>query len=92
MIVIALVFIFFTLLAIAYEVHTLTERTIEIGTIIENANRRNLRASGVASDDDFASESIIKAHRKWAHVAGGIIVAGALVSILLAVLGLISRR
>jgi uncharacterized membrane protein len=92
MLIVALVFVFFALLAVAYELHTITDRIIEIGTIVEHFNRRSLRASDVKSDDDFAGESITKTHRRWAHVVGAIVLA-ALASIgILTMLGVISLR
>ena len=78
-IVFVLIFIFFSLLAIAYELHTLTERMIEIGTLVEGANRRSLRSSLGESEDDYAEESITKAHRTWKQTLSGILLA-ALVS------------
>jgi hypothetical protein len=67
MVIIALVFVFCALLAIARELHTITDRLIEVGTLIEHLNRRDLRSSGIkdVEDNDFASESVTKAHRTW---------------------------
>jgi hypothetical protein len=77
MLIVALVFIFFALLAVAYELHTITDRLIEIGTIVEHFNRRNLRGSGIKDDEDndFASESVTKTHRTWIQMLVGILVA-----------------
>jgi hypothetical protein len=59
MLIVAVVFIFFALLAVSYELHVITERLIEIGTIVEHFNRRSLRASGIndVEGDDFARAS-----------------------------------
>jgi hypothetical protein len=72
----ALAFIFFTLLAITRELYDISTRLIEIGTIVEHFNRRNLRASGVKDidGDDFAYESVRKAHRPWWQILVGILV------------------
>ena len=52
------------LLAVIYELREITARLIEIGSIVENFNRRALRATiKDHDDDDFASESIIKTQR-----------------------------
>jgi hypothetical protein len=74
----ALAFIFFALLAVAYELHNVTSRVIEIGTIVEHFNRRNLRAAGIKDieEDDFASESVVKTQRPWRQVVVGIVVGG----------------
>jgi hypothetical protein len=74
----ALLFIFLVLLAIARELHTITSRLIEIGTIIEHFNRRHLRASGVkdVDDADFANESVTKAHQSWRRIVLGIVLEG----------------
>jgi hypothetical protein len=73
----ALALIFFALVAIAHELHDITSRIIEIGTIVEHYNRRDLRTSGVpdASGDDFAYESVRKAQQPWWQIVLGIIVA-----------------
>jgi hypothetical protein len=47
MLIVALAFIFFVLPVIARQLHTITIRLIEIGTIVEHFNRRDLRASGI---------------------------------------------
>jgi hypothetical protein len=73
MLIVSLVFVFFALVAVVEELHTITDRLIEIGTIVEHFNRRDSRASGMESNDDFAGESITKTHRKWWHVLGGIV-------------------
>jgi hypothetical protein len=77
MLIVALVFIFFAILAVVYELHIITERLIEIGTIVEHFNRRDLRASGIrdAEENDFASESINKIHRTWRQTFLGILIA-----------------
>lgn len=76
MLIPVLVFIFFVLLAIAYELHGITDRLVETGTIVEHFNRRDLRKSGRDTDgDDFASESIKKTHRTWGQTVWAIIVA-----------------
>ncbi|MGA8429176.1 MAG: hypothetical protein WB729_05115 [Candidatus Sulfotelmatobacter sp.] len=74
----ALVFIFFVLLAIGRELHTITSRLIEIGTIVEHFNRRDLRASGINDVDgaDFASESVTKTHQSWTGIVVGIVIEG----------------
>lgn len=92
MLYLALSFIFFTLLAITHELHHIASRLIEIGTIVEHFNRRNLRASGVKDieGDDFAYESVRKAHRPWWQIVAGIVVGSIVVgavSKLLASLG-----
>ena len=46
MLIVALVFVFFALLGVLYELHTITDRLIEIGTTVEHANRRSLRRQG----------------------------------------------
>jgi hypothetical protein len=83
MLYLASALIFFTLLAIAHELHYITSRLIEIGTIVEHFNRRNLRASGVKDidGDDFAYESVIKAHRPWWQIAVGIVIGGIVVGV-----------
>lgn len=91
MLIVVLVFIFFALLAVAYELHTITDRLIEIGTIVEHFNRRALRASGVkdSEDDDFASESVTKTHARFIRILGGIMIAALVSVVILAVLGAI---
>jgi hypothetical protein len=76
MLYLALALIFFALLAAAHELHNITSRLIEIGTIVEHFNRRNLRASGIKDidGDDFADESVTKAQRPWGHIVLGIVV------------------
>ena len=94
MLIPVLVFIFFVLLAIAYELHIITERLIETGTIVEHLNRRDLRKSGITDidGDDFASESIRSTHRTWRQTVWGIVVASLLcVGIIKLVAGIISR-
>lgn len=88
MLIPCLVFIFFVLLAIAYELHFMTERLIEIGTIVEHFNRRALRESGIADaeDDDFASESIRKTHRTWKKTLWAIIALSISCSVLIKLL------
>lgn len=80
MLLFVLAFIFFALLAVVYELHFVTERLIELGTIVEHFNRRDLRAAKVPDtfDDDFATESIRKTHRTWAQVVWAIVVAAVL--------------
>jgi hypothetical protein len=87
MLIVALVFIFFAILAVAYELHVVTDRLIEIGTIVEFYNRRDLRASGILKDLDsdadldsddptqFDGESVTQAHRTWLQILLGILVA-----------------
>jgi len=77
MLTIALVFIFFAILAVVYELHVITVHLIEIGTIVEHFNRRDLRASGIkdSEDADFASESITTMHKTWPQILLGILVA-----------------
>lgn len=81
----ALAFIFFALLAIAHELHDGTSRLIEIGTIVEHFNRRDLRAAGVkdSDGDDFANESIVKAQRPWKQIVLGIVIGGVVAGALL---------
>jgi hypothetical protein len=57
MLTVALVFIFFAILAVAYELHVITDRLIGIGTIVEHYNRRDLRASGILKDLDDSGDS-----------------------------------
>lgn len=90
MLIVALVFVFFALVAVIEELHTITDRLIEIGTIVEHFNRRELRASGMESNDDSASESITKTHRKMWHVLGGIVLASLAALGVLTGLGVIS--
>jgi hypothetical protein len=92
MLIVALVFIFFALLAVAYELHTITDRLIEIGTIVEHANRRVLRASLGEHEDDYADDSITKVHKKWALMVGGIVLAAVVTVAILAGVGLIPLR
>jgi hypothetical protein len=72
----ALAFIFFALLAVAHELHAITSRLIEIGTIVEHFNRRDLRAAGIKDEDDFAAESIVKVQRPWGHIVLRIVIGG----------------
>jgi hypothetical protein len=75
MILVALIFVFYALLAVVYELREMTARLIEIGTVVENFNRRDLRASiKDHDDDDFASESITKTQRTWRQIVAGIVV------------------
>jgi hypothetical protein len=89
MLIVALVFIFFVLLVIAHELHTITDRLIEIGTLVEHYNRRDLRASGIkpAEDDDFASESITQKHLTWQRTILGILVASIVTIAIIKALG-----
>jgi hypothetical protein len=89
MLIAALVFIFFVLLAIAYELHIITDRVIEIGTLVEHYNRRDLRASGIkdSEDDDFASESITKTHRTWKQILLGVLLASIVTTVMIKLLG-----
>jgi hypothetical protein len=79
--IVALVFIFFAILTVAYELHIITDRLIEIGTIVEYYNRRDLRASGILKDldsnedDPYDGESVTQAHRTWLQILLGILVA-----------------
>jgi hypothetical protein len=86
MLIVALVFIFFAILAVAYELHTITDRLIEIGTIVEYYNRRDLRATGILKDLDFEAsdseednefdgESVTKTHRSWLQLLLAILAA-----------------
>jgi hypothetical protein len=73
---IGFVFVFFALLAVVYELHILIDRMIEIGTIVEYYNRRDLRASGILKEDDedsFDGEFVTKNHPSWPQVVLGII-------------------
>jgi hypothetical protein len=93
MLIAVLVFMFFALLAIAYELHGITQRLIETGTIIEHFNRRDLRKSGIrdTNGDDFASESISATHLTWRQTVWGIVVASLLsIGIIKLVAGIIS--
>jgi hypothetical protein len=87
MVTVALVFIFFAILAVAYELHIITGRLIEIGTIVEFYNRRDLHASGILKDLDdsedsdsdehvqFDGESVTQEHKTWPQILLGILVA-----------------
>jgi hypothetical protein len=94
MLIFVLVFVFFVLLTIAYELHVITDRLIEIGTIVEHFNRRNLRASGIpdSEGDDFASESIVKSRRTWKQKAWAIVAASIVTAALLELLGAVVSR
>jgi hypothetical protein len=78
MLIIALVFIFFAILAVAYELHFITALLIEIGTIVEYYNRRDLRATGIIKEDDeddFDGESVTKVQKTWRQIVLGILLA-----------------
>jgi CBS domain containing-hemolysin-like protein len=94
MLIVILVFIFFALLAVGYELHTITSRLIEIGTLVEHSNRRALRAAGLkdSEDDDLASESVTKTQARFAQILGGIVIAALVTVVILGVLGVISAR
>jgi hypothetical protein len=88
----ALAFIFFTLLAIADELHDITSRLIEIGTIVEHFNRRTLRASGIKDidADDFADESVKKAHQPWWQIVVSIVVGSVVAGVVFKILAGVS--
>jgi hypothetical protein len=77
MLITALVFIFFVLLAIAYELHGIADRLIETGTIVEHYNRRDLRKSAILKDedDDVDGDYVVKVHRTWRQILSGIVLA-----------------
>jgi hypothetical protein len=94
MLVPVLVFTFFVLLAIVYELHGIADRLIETGTIVEHFNRRDLRDSGAQDidEEDFASESIRKTHRTRRQTVWGIVIASLVsIAIIELVAGYISR-
>ena len=104
MLAVALIFIFFAILAVAYELHFITDRLIEIGTIVEYYNRRDLRASGILKDLDdsedsdseehvpFDGESVTREHKTWPQILLGILVASVVTLALIGLYGLLGRR
>ena len=93
MLFVALVFIFFVLLAIAYELHGIAERLIETGTIIEHYSRRDLRRSGILKDgeDDEFGDYITHNHPRWRRIVWAIIGASLLTVAVLKVVAIVSR-
>jgi hypothetical protein len=92
MLIIALVFIFFAILAVAYELHFITGLLIEIGTIVEYYNRRDLRATGIIKEDDedtFDGESVTKEQKTWRQILLGILVASIATLVVLKLAGIL---
>jgi len=93
MLIPALVFIFFVLLTIAYEVHGIADRLIETGTIVEHYNRRDLRKSGILKDgeDDESGDYVSHNHRTWRRIVWGIVLASVFTVAIIKVAETISR-